>query len=83
MRYVITSGTSLREYVDQRNGAKAALEHVLSLIKRRYPNVRVFDEDGRKLSLNDLRRHEARESRAVTRQALQPDERAMLGPVGE
>jgi hypothetical protein len=83
MRYVITSGTSLREYVGQRNGAKVALDHVLSLIRRRYPNVRVFDEDGRKLRLDDLRRHEAQESRAVTRQALQPDERAMLGPVGQ
>jgi hypothetical protein len=66
MRYVITSGTSLREYCDQRDGAKAALEHVLSLIERRYPSVQVFDEHGRKLSLNDLRRHEAQENQAVT-----------------
>jgi hypothetical protein len=65
MQYVIISGTSLREYCDQRDGAKAALEHVLSSMKRRHPNVRVFDEDGRKLSLDDLRRHEAQESRAV------------------
>jgi hypothetical protein len=34
MRYVVTSGTSLREYCDQRDGAKAALEHVLSLINQ-------------------------------------------------
>ena len=66
MRYVITSGTSVREYCDQRDGAKAALEHVLSLIKRSYPNVRVFDENWRKLSLNDLRQHEAQASRAAT-----------------
>ena len=66
MRYVITSGTSLREYCDQRDGAKAALEHVLSLMKRRHPNVQVFDEDGQNLSLDDLRRHEAQESRPVT-----------------
>jgi hypothetical protein len=65
MQYVITSGTSLREYCDQRDGAKAALEHVLSLMKRRHPNVQVFDEDGQNLSLDDLRRHEAQESRAV------------------
>jgi hypothetical protein len=66
MRYVITSGTSFREYCDQRDGAKAALEHVLSLIKHSYPNVRVFDENWRKLSLNDLRQHEAQASKAVT-----------------
>ena len=66
MRYVITSGTSLREYCDQRDGAKAALEHVLSLIERRYPNVRVFDEGGCELSLNDLRQDEAQASTAVT-----------------
>jgi hypothetical protein len=67
MRYVITSGTSSQERVDQRVGAKAALEHVLSLTKRRCRNVRVFDEDGRNLSLIDLRRHEAHESKAATR----------------
>jgi hypothetical protein len=64
MRSVITLGTSLREYCDQLDGAKAALEHVLSLMQRRYPNVRVFDEDGRKLSLDDLRRQAPEESRA-------------------
>jgi hypothetical protein len=66
MQYVITSGTSLREYCDQRDGAKAALEHVLLLMKRRHPNVQVFDEDGQNLSLDDLRRHQAQESRAET-----------------
>jgi hypothetical protein len=66
MQYVIISGTSLREYCDRRDGAKAALEHVVSMMQRRYPNVRVVDEDGRNLSLKDLRRHEAQESRSVT-----------------
>jgi len=67
MRYAITSGTSFRERVDQRDDAKAALEHVLSLIKRRYRNVQVFDEDGHKLTLDHLKRHEAQENKAVTR----------------
>ena len=67
MRYVITSGTSLREHVDQREGAKAAFEHILSLTKRRSPNIRVFDQDGHELNLNDLRRRAAQESNALTR----------------
>jgi hypothetical protein len=67
MRYVITSGTSVRGHVDQRDGAKAALEHVWALIKQRRPNVLVFDEDRRELTLNDLRRRAAQESKAATR----------------
>jgi hypothetical protein len=62
MRFIVTSGTNLHEYVDQREGAEATLKHVLFLIQYRLPNIRIFDEDGRELTLNDLRRRQLQES---------------------
>jgi hypothetical protein len=56
MRFVITSGTSIREIIDQRNGAGPAYKRVMDLVSARRPNVRVFDQDGRTVDLNKLRR---------------------------
>jgi hypothetical protein len=61
VRFVITSGSGVREVVDQRKDAKSALDCVLTLVKRHRPNVRVFDEDGKLRSLNDLHRIAAEE----------------------
>jgi hypothetical protein len=62
MWFVVTSGPAVREYVDQREGAGETLKHVLFLMRRRRPNIRILDEDGRQLKVNDLRRLEAQES---------------------
>ena len=56
MRFVITSGTSIREIVDQRPDARSAHQHVLRLISLRRPAIRVFDADGHLVSLEKLRR---------------------------
>ena len=67
MRFVITSGTGVREVVDQRKDAKSALECALTLVKRRRQNVRVFDEDGKPRSLNDLHRFADEERRQISK----------------
>jgi hypothetical protein len=62
MRFVITSGTGIREIVDERPDARSAHEHVLSLISHKRPCVRIFDPDGNHVSvekLRDLARREA------------------------
>jgi hypothetical protein len=56
MRFTITSGTGIREIVDQRNDARSAYKRVMDLVSTRRPNVRVFDQDGHPLDLNKLRR---------------------------
>jgi hypothetical protein len=56
MRFVITSGTGIREIVDQRGDARSAYKHVRDLISARRPNVRIFDQDGHPVDLTKLRR---------------------------
>ena len=56
MRFVITSGTGIREVVDERNGATAAHQHVLRMISLKRPSIRIFDADGHRVSLEKLRR---------------------------
>jgi hypothetical protein len=56
MRFVITSGTCLREIVDQRADATAAYQRVMDLVSTKRPNVRIFDEDGQTVSMDKLRR---------------------------
>jgi hypothetical protein len=56
MRFVITSGTGIREIVDHREDARSAYKRVMDLISTRRPNVRIFDEDGHPVDLNKLRR---------------------------
>jgi hypothetical protein len=56
MLFTITSGTAIREIVDQRNDARSAYKRVMDLVAARRPNVRVFDQNGHTLDLNKLRR---------------------------
>jgi hypothetical protein len=66
MHFVITSGTGIREIVDQRPNAKSAHKRVMDLVSMRRPNVRVFDQDGHPVDLTKLRRFADAES-AMTR----------------
>ena len=54
MRFVITSGTGIREIVDERADAKSAYKRVMDLVSFRRPNIRVFDQDGRTVDLTKL-----------------------------
>jgi hypothetical protein len=56
MRFVITSGTGIREIIEERGSASLALEHVQKLVAFRRPAVRVFDPDGHEVTLEKLRR---------------------------
>ena len=56
MRFAITSGSGIREIIDQRDDARSAHKRVLDLVSMRRPNVRVFDLDGLPVDLNKLRR---------------------------
>jgi hypothetical protein len=56
MRFVITSGTGIREIVDERPDASSARQHVLRLISFKRPSIRVFDADGHSVGLEKLRR---------------------------
>ena len=56
VRFVITSGTGIREIVDERPGASSANQPVLRLISFKRPSIRIFDQDGQSVSLEKLRR---------------------------
>lgn len=56
MRFVITSGTGIREIVDERPDAASAHQHVLRLISFKRPGIRIFHPDGHGVSLEKLRR---------------------------
>ena len=56
MRFVITSGTSIREITDQRPDARSAYKRVMDLVSTRRPSVRIFDQDGQIVTLTKLRR---------------------------
>jgi hypothetical protein len=54
MGFRIVSGSGIQEFVEHVETAAAALDHVRWLIKAGLPNVRIFNEDGRALSLSEL-----------------------------
>jgi hypothetical protein len=56
MRFVITSGTGIREIVEQRKDARSAHQHVLRLLSFKRPGVRIFDADGQSVGPEKLRR---------------------------
>ena len=56
MRFVITSGTGIREIVDERADAKSAYKRVMELVSTRRPNIRIFNHDGHPVDLTKLRR---------------------------
>jgi hypothetical protein len=53
--FIIYSGTGIRELVDRRPDARSAHQHVTFLTSLKRPNIRVFDPDGRPVSLEKLR----------------------------
>jgi hypothetical protein len=56
MHFVITSGTGIREIVDERADARSAYKRVMDLVSLRRPSVRIFDQDGHPVNLTKLRR---------------------------
>jgi hypothetical protein len=56
MRFVITSGTGIREIVDERPDARSAHQHVLRLISLKKPAIHIFDADGQSISLAKILR---------------------------
>ena len=62
MRFAITSGTGIREIVDERPDATSAYHQVLRLISLKRPAIRIFDADGYNVSLEKLRRLADREA---------------------
>jgi hypothetical protein len=50
----VSSGTEIREYVEWCVSAALALESVTRLLAQRLPNVRVFNEDGERVSVEAL-----------------------------
>jgi hypothetical protein len=56
MRFVITSGTGIREIVDQRPDARSAYKRVMDLVSTRRRAFRIFDQDGHPVDLTKLRR---------------------------
>jgi hypothetical protein len=55
MRFIITSGTTIHEIIDWRSDAKSAHQHVMHLISLKKANIRVFDPDGHRVTLEKLR----------------------------
>jgi hypothetical protein len=62
VRFVITSGTGIREIVEERAGARAAYRHVVNLVLLKRPGIRIFDADGHRVSLEKLRELAKREA---------------------
>ena len=56
MQFVVESGTEIRKYVEHYEDIDSALECVEKLIAYRRPNIRVLDESGSDLRVDDLRR---------------------------
>jgi hypothetical protein len=55
MRFVVSSGTDIREYTDRYDSATLELEAVTGLLARRLPNISIFNASGQSVSLDDLR----------------------------
>jgi hypothetical protein len=54
MRFRIISGLGTQEFVEHVESATAALDRVRLLIKSGLPNLRIFNKEGRALSLSEL-----------------------------
>jgi hypothetical protein len=65
MRFVVESGTEIRKYVEHCEDIASALKCVERLIAYRRPNIRVFDENGRDMRVDDLRRLTGAAARAT------------------
>jgi hypothetical protein len=50
MKFTVTSGSGITEVVDRPESARAALERVLALLARKRDDIRIFDEDGSRLT---------------------------------
>ncbi len=56
MRFLIYSGTGIREAVDWRPDASSTYQHVMFLASVKRPSIRIFDPDGHPVNLGKLRR---------------------------
>jgi hypothetical protein len=54
MKFTVTSGVGFAEVIDRPESARAALEQVLALLARKRNDVRIFDEDGSRLTPAEL-----------------------------
>ena len=54
MKFTVTSGVGVTRVVDRTESARAALEQVLALLARKRNDVRIFDEDGSRLTPAEL-----------------------------
>jgi hypothetical protein len=54
MRFTVTSRVGVTEVIDRPKSARAALEQVLALLARKRNDVRIFDEDGSRLTPAEL-----------------------------
>ena len=50
MKFAVTSGVGVTRVVDRTESARGALEQVLALLARKRSDVRIFDEDGSRLT---------------------------------
>jgi hypothetical protein len=56
MRFVVSSGTDIQSFVERYDSAALALDAVLELLATKRPDVRICDEAGENVALDDLRR---------------------------
>jgi hypothetical protein len=50
MKFTVTSGVGVTRVADRTESARAALEPVLALLARKRNDVRIFEEDGSRLT---------------------------------
>jgi hypothetical protein len=67
MRFFIHSGTDIQPFVDRFDSATMALEALQIYLERKYPNVRIYNEDGESLTVATLLRLAAEEVWPTTR----------------
>jgi hypothetical protein len=67
MEFFIHSGVGIQPFVDRFDSATRALETVRVYLEEKYPNVRIFNEDGETLTVATLLRPAAREVWATKR----------------
>ena len=56
MRFVVSSGTDIQSFVERYDSAALALDAVLELLAIKRPDVRICNEAGEDIPLDDLRR---------------------------
>jgi hypothetical protein len=54
MKFAVTSGVGVTRVIDRTESARTALERVLALLARKRNDVRIFDQDGSRLTPAEL-----------------------------